>query len=97
MREGAAPDARADDVVIPDSEEVQPGGSTTQLPLLQVADQQANHFSQIKLIEMPDGNERFEVHCNLPGLEELVGRFAKVEQCEAWQQGLLSAGSHSLQ
>ena len=79
---------RTDSLVIPDSE-VQPGGFVTHLPLLQVADQQANHFSQVKEITLHNGTMRFEVHCNLPGLDDLVGRFEHAAQVEAWKEELL--------
>lgn len=97
IRDEAAAGHTADACIVPDSEEPQPGGSTTQLPLLQVANQQADHFSQVQLIMMPDGSERFEVHCNLPGFEDLVGRFSQAEQCTAWQQELLCSATQSPQ
>ena len=83
-----------DTTVIPDSEDPQPGGSATHPPLLQVADQQANHFSQVQTIKLSGGISRdialrFEVLCNLPGLDDLVGRFENIEQVEAWKQALL--------
>ena len=83
------PEAR---LLVPDSqtEETQPGGCPTQLPLLPFASQQATTFSQVVPTTLPNGSFKYQVCCRLPGLDGLVGSFETHAAAENWMRALLA-------
>ena len=90
-----APGLSSGMTLVPDSqpEEAQPGGSPelpTQLPLLPFASQQATHFSQVSPTTLPNGRLRYQVSCNLPGLDSLAGTFTSEAAADSWMQELLA-------